>query len=84
MVANPEYFFEDFWKHLVSLKNIHGGKNGCHKLINIKTNKTEITFQCDCQTIIIYPPRKDRDNSYMTVNISKRDYDDRKRGRDTE
>lgn len=73
-MMDPEGFLEAFIKKVEESKFVHGGKRGCHKRIKIKRNKTELTFQCHCMTVIVYPPRADRDNSHLVVNISKRDY----------
>ncbi len=38
-----------------------------HKRVTIKRNKNELTFKCGRKTLIIYPPRKDRDNCYLAI-----------------
>ena len=80
VALEPEEFHDKFWDHFIKLKFVHGGRKACHKLISFKKNKTEFTAQCDCVTVILYPPRKDRDGNYLVVVIKKRDFDERKRG----
>ena len=45
----------------------------CHNLITVKTNETELTFKCNCGTLIIYPERADRDNGYLVRFVSKKE-----------
>lgn len=55
-----------FWKRIENQIN----KQGLiykHKKVTIKRNKHELTFKCGGKTLIIYPPRKDRDNCYLAI-----------------
>ena len=45
----------------------------CHNLITVKTNKTELTFKCNCGTLIVYPERPDRDNGHLVRFVSKKE-----------
>lgn len=64
-------FADELRRVLRKLPIIHGGDQGCHKKVSIRTNDTEITGKCDCGTFVLYPPRLDRGKMYMAVTFKE-------------
>ncbi len=74
VIQNPDVFWEKMEHEINNVGLIFD-----HKKVTIKRNKHELTFKCNGKTLIIYPPRKDRDNCYLAILKTDGVIDGRKR-----